>query len=369
MVSRSTNNDPFEPLRAFNADLSAEELNAIIRVSPEPLRQFTDLEVHQLLCADLPAYLNYIDLGLREISLGNSRLNMPPKQLFQQPGESGDFRVMPCVRTTSKGRLHKTVKLVGTNRAGQQVPDQISVGKACYLDPLENFVSHQFDACLLSSIRTGACAAVAARHLQSLDRPIRSFRLVGAGRVGFYAALCLLGDTEINSLQICDYLPPRAAAVATALQKRFPDCEITSTDYASLTNCDLLVLATSSETALYHPDQFDAQIVISLGADSQQQREIHDHPQWHSGNVYVDTVDSLLFGDLAAWRKTAEHPESKLTDITQLAAAEPGRAAHPALFIATGSALLDNLTMSYLVEITAETEPGEPLAQTRLETR
>ena len=77
MVNQSTKNEPFEPFCALNADLTAEELNAILRVSSEPLRQFSDLQVHQLLCADLPAYLNYVDQGLREIGQGDSLPTVP----------------------------------------------------------------------------------------------------------------------------------------------------------------------------------------------------------------------------------------------------------------------------------------------------
>jgi len=342
-----------------NADKTINPLiiNDILRISPEPLRQFSDIQIHQLLCADLTAYLDYLDQGLREIGNGTAQLTMPAKLLFQQPGELGDFRVMPCVRTTAEGQLHKTVKLVGTNRAGIQVPDQISVGKACYLDPLENFVSHQFDACLLSSIRTGGCAALAARYLQIANQPLRSLALVGAGRVGFYTALCLLVNSELTSIQITDRLPERANTMAIALQEIAPNCLITTTDYAGLKKCDLLVLSTSSTSPIYNPEQFAAQVVISLGADCIEQRELHDHPLWRHDAIHIDTIDSLRFGDLAAWDLKAQLDAEKLVDITQLAACPVGAetTAYPALFISTGSALLDNLTMSYLVELTAET--------------
>ena len=356
------------PSSTLKTELIPLELQDILRVSHEPLRQFSDFEVHQLLCADLYAYLNYLDQGLREIVLGAAQISMPPKQLFQQPGELGDFRVMPCVRATAAGKLHKTIKLVGTNRIGRLVPDQISVGKACYLDPQENFVSHQFDACLLSSIRTGACAALATRHLQTADRPIRTVTVVGAGRVGFYAAMCLLNNGEIDTLTIVDHLPERAVTLAAGLQRIAPDCQITTTEYADLSNCDLLLLATSSNTAIYHPDHFSAQIIITLGADCIEQRELHDHPQWHSRAIYVDTLDSLRFGDLAAWTAESEFDSRRLIEITHLAANHTRPPDYPALFIATGSALFDNLTMSYLVEITTETGPVAPPAETALGT-
>jgi len=80
--------------------------------------------------------------------------------LFSDPGDAGDFRVMPCV-VRRGGRVRKTIKVVGTNLAQQVVPGQITVGKALALHPVENFVTDLFEACLLSSARTGACAALA----------------------------------------------------------------------------------------------------------------------------------------------------------------------------------------------------------------
>lgn len=347
--------------------LDSAALQNILRVTREPLRQFTDSQVHDLLCADLPGYLQYLKSALGELAGGRASVNLPEKLLFQQPGESGDFRVMPCVRTTASGRLYKTVKLVGTNRHGQRVPDQISVGKACYLDPLENYVSHQFDACLLSSIRTGACAALAQRYLQSAHHPPRTINLVGAGRVGFYTTLCLLSDHHPASLTITDLQPERATQLVEALQKIVPHWHITHSPYADLADCELLILATTSERPIYHPDDFHADLVISLGADCREQRELHSHSRWQQQPLFVDTKDSLRYGDLAAW-----NPDGKsLIDLIDLAALSSSATptAYPALFISTGSALLDNLTISYLVELTAETEdegqPAEITAETR----
>lgn len=347
-------------MRAKTTDpLDPEELAQILRVSPEPLRQYSDMEVHHLLCADLPGYLAYLDHALIDIADGRATVTLPEKMLFQQPGESGDFRVMPCVRTSSTGRLYKTVKLVGTNRAGQQVPDKISVGKACYLDPLENFISHQFDACLLSSIRTGACAALAERYLRDSNQPPTTINLVGAGRVSFYSALCLSDDRPGTVLTISDPQPERAGQLAETLQKMLPRWRINAADYAELPDCDLLVLATSSQSPVYHPDHFDAERVISLGADCVEQRELHDHRQWLRSPLFVDTLDSRRFGDLAAW----DYPAESLTDLITLAGiANSSTAAqlhYPALFISTGSALLDNLTMGYLVELLEQQDtPG-----------
>ena len=330
------------------------DLTQILRVSPEPLQQIDDYSVHRLICEDMAGYLNYLHQGLLEIGHGDAQLTLPPKQLFQQPGERGDFRVMPCVRTAADGRVHKTVKLVGTNRIGQQVPDQITVGKANYLHPEENFVSHQFDACLLSSIRTGACATLATQYLLNHNHQAElSITLVGAGRVGYYALLCLLNMGQVTTIQLCDPTPGRAANLAAVLSNQWPGLSIKTSSYSQISACDLLILATDSPKPVYRPEDFAARLVVSLGADCVEQRELHNHRQWQDQTIYVDTTDSLSFGDLHAWDLQRPVPASQLMDLPRLSIKPSGRPSTDkpaALFIGTGSALMDNLTMSYLVD-------------------
>lgn len=64
--------------------------------------------------------------------------------------------------------------------------------------------------------------------------------------------------------------------------------------------CDTLVLATTSTSPLCAPDSCDAKLVISLGADSEDQHELH--PFAGAADLYTDTMDSLHFGDLLAWQ-------------------------------------------------------------------
>ncbi|MBL4623412.1 MAG: hypothetical protein JKY89_13545 [Immundisolibacteraceae bacterium] len=357
----STNNPGFSssghPNFAFTGQTDDSALHShlaqVLRITPEPLQQIDDYSVHRLICEDLSAYLDYLDQGLQEIGRGTAQLTLPPKQLFQQPGESGDFRVMPCVRTAADGRVHKTVKLVGTNRIGEQVPDQITVGKANYLHPQENFISHQFDACLLSSIRTGACAALASKYLLNHDDQAGlSVALVGAGRVGYYGLLCLLNSGAVASVQICDPTPGRTQNLTALIGKQWPELSIETSTYPQLSACDLLILATDSPEPVYKPEDFATRLVVSLGADCVEQRELHRHQQWLDQNIYVDTADSVSFGDLHAWNLQQPLAASRLIDLPQLSITNtdsPNHGQPSALFVGTGSALMDNLTMSYLV--------------------
>jgi ornithine cyclodeaminase/alanine dehydrogenase-like protein (mu-crystallin family) len=106
-------------------------------------------------------YYEYAKNTLLCIAAGKLSIELPPKQLFCDEDPASDFRIMPCI-IKGKTNTRKTVKIVGTNIRQQLAPDQITVGKAFNMHPQENFISHIFDACILSSARTGICATLAA---------------------------------------------------------------------------------------------------------------------------------------------------------------------------------------------------------------
>ncbi|MEO8008562.1 MAG: hypothetical protein ABI728_08595 [Betaproteobacteria bacterium] len=126
----------------------------VLRISGERFLYYEESSVHRLLTTDPIAAFAYFAAGLTAAALGSISVEQPPKPIFSDSGESGDFRIMPCV--LRRGNLvRKTVKIVGTNVAQRLVPGQMTVGKAFCLHPEENFITHVFEACLLFSARTG----------------------------------------------------------------------------------------------------------------------------------------------------------------------------------------------------------------------
>ncbi|VAV85122.1 hypothetical protein MNBD_DELTA01-221 [hydrothermal vent metagenome] len=73
------------------------------------------------------------------------QLEFPTKQVFSDPDDSSDFRVMPCI-VRGKEKVRKTVKIVGANtlllsvrksspRSGQTPPIYLWIRKtACVLE-------------------------------------------------------------------------------------------------------------------------------------------------------------------------------------------------------------------------------------------
>jgi len=329
------------------ADWAREQL--ILRPAPEPSADYDDRAVHQALTADPDDYLDFMTLHLAAIAHGEIECDIIPRVVFTDPDHMGDFRLMPCVLSGPAGRM-KTVKLVGTNLVQKVVPDKITVGRAFCLDPSENFVSATFDACLLSCARTALCAAIAARHLAPACRKLL---IVGAGRIGYYAGLYFSTFKSLSDVAVTDRSPDRLKAFANAAARRLPaSVTCTASDVANL-DADVVLTATTSRIPLIGPDDTRAGLIISVGADTTGQHEVSS--DWIAcSDIYCDTLDSLRVGDLEAWIGAGKIFAPEVRDLFGLIhlAGEPREppAARRSVFISTGSAIFDNLTMAYILK-------------------
>ena len=137
---------------------------------------------------------------------------------------------------------------------------------------------------------------------------------------------------------------------AELLRKHMPHLDVSVTSYESLPNTDVLVLATSSQEAISSPKQHPVKLVISLGADTDDQHELHE--SWLAeGGIYVDTYDSASYGDLKRWISQGRLQKNNLTDFIDLISSnQVDETGKRKLFVSTGSALFDNITMAYLLE-------------------
>ena len=320
------------------------EIAETFRVSPEPFNYYSEGEVHAALVADPAGYLQHLRQCLGAIAAGQAALTLPPKQIFADPANGGDFRVMPC-EVSFAGRVTKSVKLIGTNTVQQTVPDQITVGKLLVFDPRENFVANVFEACLLSSARTGACAALA---IASLARRSDDLVVIGSGRVGLYAALYAVAAAGVRRVRFCDIVTARARRAAAWLRKQSPGSQTEAVTASAIDSTDVLVLATTSTSPVASPPGWNANLVVSLGADTDSQSELD--PGWaRCADFYCDTMDSLRFGDLKAWVAARSLDPASVRDLLAVLRSPPRDGSRPRVFVSTGSALFDNLTASYLL--------------------
>jgi ornithine cyclodeaminase/alanine dehydrogenase-like protein (mu-crystallin family) len=323
-----------------------DELTAsVLRLSTEPSVRIEDPAVHRALTGNPPGYLAHLRKRLADLARDPGGSVLPPKLVFPDPG-GGDFRVMTGIVRCSENVL-KTVKVVGTNRSGRWVPDQVTVGRVLVIHPSENFVTHLIDACVLSSARTGGCAAVAV----SLLAPRRErVTVLGAGRVGFYCGLYTAALGGVEHVRFMDRLPSRADAAARLLSRFRRDLTVDTGDVGGAIDADVLILATTSLEPIVGPADTTAALAVSVGADTADQRELAD--DWPDcAALFVESPDCDRFGDLLAWRRAGRPVPSAIPDLLDLVA---GRSApgffKRAAFISTGSALFDNLTVEYLLQ-------------------
>lgn len=323
--------------------MSNEALDGVLRLEGEPCAFLDEARVHAALTRDPRAYYRYLKAQLAAIAAGEMSVELPAKQVFSDGPGAGDFRVMPCIVRDGQ-TARKTVKIVGTNLAQKIVPGQITVGKAFCLHPSENFITHVFDACLLSSARTGACAALAVELLAAQRRNVT---VLGAGRVGYYAALYLSFLDGVEEITLCDLKPGKAHEVAACLANRAPGVRFSAKNPGP---ADVVVLATTSSTPLCAPPAWNARLVVSLGADIDEQSEL-DRRWARAADLYVDSLDSLRFGDLRNWLDAGLITAEQVTDLQAvLRKGHAPSSGRPRVFVSTGSALFDNLTIGYLLE-------------------
>jgi ornithine cyclodeaminase/alanine dehydrogenase-like protein (mu-crystallin family) len=331
--------------RAPRGAARSSPLPGVLRVSPEPYRYWTEAQVHESLTRKPEQYVAFLKRSLLAIAERRATLTLPPKQVFEDPATGGDFRVMPC-EVREKGRVTKTVKLIGTNTVQRAVPDQITVGKLLVLDPAENFVSAVVEACLLSSARTGACSALA---VDALAREREEMVVIGSGRVGFYAALYGVAAARVKRVVFCDTVARRAREAARAVAARFPSARCEARPLDSVSTANVVVLATTSEAPVASPPGWGANLIVSLGADVDSQSELD--PAWaRAADIYCDTLDTLRFGDLRAWIESGIVDPAGVTDLLQVYRRPPAASERQRVFVSTGSALFDNLTARYLLE-------------------
>ena len=351
-------NQPHQPLTPSSDPLFQQ----VLRVHPEPFTYLNERSVHHLLTQDPLGYFRFVRNELLDLAYDRAALELPPKRVFSDPDAEGDFRVMPCVVRNAQG-ARKTVKIVGTNTCQQIVPDQITVGKVLVIHPEENFVSVVMEACLFSSARTGMCAAQAIDLLASSKAKVT---VIGAGRVGYYAAFYTAFLSGVREIVLSDSHMQRAQAAAHSLAEQLPAIRFKAEAMEHLEETDVLILATTSKEPLYGPDDFPARVIVSLGADTNTQHELD--PRWAgAADLFVDTEESARYGDLHAWLEAGLIHLDQVRDLLALLRnGPPQQSRRPAIFFSTGSALFDNITAGYILHRTADRSIA-PIGKTSLE--
>jgi ornithine cyclodeaminase/alanine dehydrogenase-like protein (mu-crystallin family) len=171
--------------------------------------------------------------------------------------------------------------------------------------------------------------------------------IVGAGRVGYYSAFYIAALGNTAEIIFHDRREGRAQDAARALQRAYPAINSMAA-MGKEADADVVVLATDSLKPVYGEGRPTTRLIISLGADTHWQHELSPD-LLDSAGICVDTLDSFSYGDLRLWHEEGRVSREQATDLLGLLRERPEPAGQ-SVFISTGSALFDNLTIDYMLE-------------------
>ncbi len=171
--------------------------------------------------------------------------------------------------------------------------------------------------------------------------------IVDCGRVGYYSALYMLAASSATAPTPVDTNSEQAYALQHVLIQAYPDMQISVSDHIC-PSAQVISLATDSKAAILSPSNTNAELVISLGADCDDQSELNE--AWQDYDLFVDNKDSAHFGDLKRWQAAGKVQDDQLTDLFYLLRNKHKPTKRTKAYISTGSALFDNLTIAFILK-------------------
>lgn len=276
------------------------------------MNYYDDSHVERVLMKDIGGYFSYLINRLYNImhQRDDAWSEQFPKVVYHDPlNFNGDIRSMTCF--TDKV---KVTKVIGTN----PTKNPVSVGTVIHMSQLENRPIGLYDATALSSIRTAATAALGMGINNPNTTPGRVL-IIGRGMVGTYL------ERFIRNLW-------PSMALGT--------WDIKDGARHSFNGYDVVFTATTSEAPFLFTANCDAELVVSAGADTHFNRELSSNFISGRRNIYVDAEDAKKIGDLEAISGVSV--KGNLWFMMEKKDAD--------LFISTGTALMDALTVEYLYE-------------------
>ncbi len=201
------------------------------------------------------------------------------------------------------------------------------------------------DSIVITSVRTGAASAVAARYLARSDSRVAT--VFGAGEQGEIQIRSLARVLPLERVHLVDVDGNRAAQLAERLSRDLgADVSAAADADAALAQSDVCVTCTPATRALLFKEQVrPGTFVAAVGADNPSKQEL-DPQLLAASTVVVDVLDSCAtYGDLhhalAAGVMTREQVHAELADV--VSGRRPGRTSDDEIvvFDSTGTALED----------------------------
>jgi alanine dehydrogenase len=224
-----------------------------------------------------------VEEAFREHGLGKAQ--MPPKSYLYYRKHNGDLRTMPAYLEELDATGVKVVNVHPAN-PGQGLPTVMAV--VILNSPQTGAPIAMMGGTHLTSMRTGAAGAVAAKYLARKNS--RTVGLVGAGAQARTQLLGLAKTFDIEKVLVADVSLDRAKALEKDCRS-FLDVEyILTTDIKDACDVDILVTTTPSRKPLVKDEWINEGTHINaIGADAKGKEELE--PAILNGSkVVVDDI-------------------------------------------------------------------------------
>jgi alanine dehydrogenase len=297
-----------------------------------------------------------VEKAFRAYGLG--QVDMPAKSYLYF--EKGDLRSMPAY-IHGQGFDIAGIKSVTVHpeNARYKLPTVMAV--IILTDPKTGFPLAIMDGTFLTSIRTGAAGAVAAKYLSRKNAKVAGF--VGCGVQARTQLSCILEVRKLQTVKIWqrNAQDPYAPAFRKWAEKTYKLETIMSPDIdAVTTGVDILITTTPSREALVHKVSPGTHI-NAIGADAQGKQEIDPKILKKAKVVIDDWGQASHSGEinvpLSRRQLTKKDIHAGLGDI--VAGTEEGRISSEeiTLFDSTGLAIQD-VSCAYVVYHVLKDKPG-----------
>jgi len=261
---------------------------------------------------------------------GRGLTQMPPKSYLYFSKYDGDLRAMPAYL---EGLEAAGVKIVNVHARNPEIGLPTVMALLVLNSPKTGAPVSIMGATYLTSMRTGAAGAVAAKHLA---RP--KSRVVGLIGAGVQARTQLLGLSkifEIERVMVSDRSIDNAKSFVEHASK-FLDCDYhLTTDAKDACDCDILVTATPARRPVVKESWVKAGTHINaIGADAQGKQELQSSltrkakvvvddiaQAAHSGEINVPISEGALkpddifaqIGEIIVGKKPGRTSEDEIT--------------------------------------------------------
>jgi alanine dehydrogenase len=271
---------------------------------------------------------------------GQGKTQMPPKSYIFFRKFGGDFRVMPAYLEGLGAAGVKVVNAHPENPEKHDLPSVMAI--ILLLSPETGAPLAVMDGTLITNMRTGAAAAVAAKYLARKDSKIVG--IVGSGAQARTQLVTLNEVIGITEVRVEDVVPGKAKQYAEELGERLGlNIQAVDTTEEAVMGVDVVITVTPRRSPLVMDDWIsEGAHINAIGADAPGKQELDPQilkrakiivDDWeqasHSGEVNVPLSDSILtrddiyadIGEVVAGKKPGRVSDDEVTvfDSTGLA--------------------------------------------------